>query len=140
MRDGAAEDTRAFRRWVKFNTVGTMGFLVQLAVLHLLATMRGVNYLVATGIAVQTAVFHNFFWHESFTWADRVESGARRVVRLLLFDVTVGTVSIAGNVLVMRALVGLAHIPLLWANLLAMANCSVLNFFVNDRFRFRQSR
>jgi putative flippase GtrA len=91
---------------LKFNIVGAMGFLLQLAVLHFLATMRGVNYLVATGIAVQAAVLHNFFWHERFTWADRVESGVRRVARLLLFDAMVGTISMAGNVLVMGALIG----------------------------------
>jgi putative flippase GtrA len=62
------EDRRMmFRRWFKFNSVGAIGVGVQLAVLTLLAGQLGVNYLVATALAVETAVLHNFVWHEKWT-------------------------------------------------------------------------
>ena len=63
--------TNSWIRWVKFNAVGGVGILVQLGILTLLRSGLGVNYLLATAIAVEATVLHNFFWHERFTWADR---------------------------------------------------------------------
>lgn len=61
-------------RWLKFNLVGGIGIVVQMLTLVMLKTGLHFNYLLATALAVETAVIHNFFWHERFTWADR--SGA----------------------------------------------------------------
>jgi putative flippase GtrA len=44
---------------------------VQFGSLFLLKSVLHVHYLVATVIAVEMAVLHNFVWHEQFTWADR---------------------------------------------------------------------
>ena len=68
-----------FRRWLKFNSVGAIGIGVQLSVLTLLAGHLGLNYLLATALAVETAVLHNFVWHEKWTWADRFTSSTPRV-------------------------------------------------------------
>ena len=62
-------------RWLKFNLVGGIGIAVQLLALVLLKTGLHLNYLVATALAVETAVIHNFLWHERFTWADRAGAG-----------------------------------------------------------------
>lgn len=62
---------QTFLRWIKFNTVGAIGIGVQLAALAILRSRLKLNYLLATGIAVEIAVLHNFVWHERFTWADR---------------------------------------------------------------------
>ena len=59
-------------RWLKFNLVGGIGIVVQFAALFLLRGLLHFDYLIATGIAVEAAVVHNFVWHEQFTWADRV--------------------------------------------------------------------
>ena len=58
-------------RWIKFNLVGGMGIVVQVLVLLVLKTGLHLHYLVATALAVEAAVIHNFLWHERFTWADR---------------------------------------------------------------------
>jgi len=47
-------------RWLKFNAVGIAGTVVQLTALWLLARLSGIQYVVATGIAVEIAVLHNF--------------------------------------------------------------------------------
>ena len=52
-------------RWLKFNLVGGIGIAVQLLALVLLKAVLQVNYLVATALAVETAVIHNFLWHGS---------------------------------------------------------------------------
>jgi putative flippase GtrA len=87
---------------------------------------------------VETAVVHNFIWHERYTWADRRMLRFRDVLlRLARFNLTTGAISILGNVLLMRLMVGQAHLPPLLANLLTIAACSVLNFLVSDRVVFR---
>lgn len=124
-------------RWLKFNAVGAVGIVVQLVALALLVSGLGVNYLVATALAVETAVLHNFFWHQRFTWADRASLGIRQTLgRLLRFNLTNGGLSILGNLILMRLLVGRLHLNYVVANLLTIALCSLANFLVSHRFVF----
>jgi putative flippase GtrA len=125
---------------MKFNLVGAFGIVVQLGVLWMLTGM-GVHYMLATPLAVEAAVLHNFLWHERFTWADRNrgqsrERGLRRL-RLFRFHMSNGAVSIGGNLLLMRLLVGEAHMRAVVANLISIAGCSVVNYLVSDRWVFR---
>jgi putative flippase GtrA len=120
-------------RWLKFNAVGAVGIGVQLAVLTLLKSALGLNYLLATALAVEAAVLHNFFWHERFTWADRPTKD--RLKRLLRFNLTTGLFSLAGNLAFTKLLVGLG-IHYLAANAMSIALCSLINFALNDRLVF----
>jgi putative flippase GtrA len=125
-------------RWLKFNAVGGIGVIVQLACLAVLTTACHVDYLLATALAVEAAVLHNFLWHERFTWADRGRAGfLDSLTRLAKFNVTTGVFSMAGNVVFMRLFVGLAHLPFILANLASIAACSLANFVVSDRVVFR---
>ena len=75
------------RRWLKFSAVGWMGVGVQLCALTLLAGHLELHYLVATALAVECAIVHNYFWHERWTWGDRGLGGAPgRLSRLLRFN------------------------------------------------------
>ena len=121
-------------RWLKFNAVGAIGIVVQLAVLTLLKSGLGLNYLPATALAVEATVLHNFFWHERFTWSDR--RARTSLSRLAKFNLTTGGLSILGNVVAMKLLVEIAGVEYLVANLLSIAACSILNFFVADRAIF----
>ncbi len=125
-------------RWLKFNLVGAIGIVLQLGLLFVFTRLFRLDYLLATALAVEAAVLHNFFWHERFTWADRASVGARQALaRLLRFNFTTGAVSILGNLLSMRLLVGSLHLPPLAANLVSITACSLLNFLLNDRLIFR---
>ena len=131
---------QSIARWMKFNLVGGVGIAVQLLMLWLLTTC-GVGYLLATGFAVESAVLHNFVWHERFTWEDRRNGHfLQTAARLLRFNLSTGTVSIVGNLLLMRLLVGQAHVRPILANMIAIAICSILNFIVSDRWVFRPVR
>jgi len=121
-------------RWWKFNAVGAMGIAVQLAVLTFLKSGLGVNYLLATALAVEAAVVHNFFWHERYTWADR-ESSAR-FAKFAKFNLSTGTFSVLGNVLAMKFFVEGIGVNYFAANLLSITVCSILNYLVADRFVF----
>ncbi len=147
-------------RWLKFNFVGAIGIVVQFAALFLLKGLLHFHYLVATAIAVEAAVEHNFVWHEQFTWVDRTRpdrtrSGRTRpdrdgasnsgqsswrplLSRLLRFHLANGAVSILGNLALMKVMVGLGHMNYLLANAIAIALCSLLNFLVSEEWVFEQ--
>ena len=124
-------------RWLKFNLVGGMGIVVQLLLLIALKSGLGLDYLIATALAVEAAVIHNFLWHERFTWADRAGPSA---TRFLKFNLTTGLFSIGGNLVVMKLLVGLGHMNYLLANGITITLCSVVNFLVSDGFGFAPRR
>jgi len=124
-------------RWLKFNMVGGMGIGVQMLVLMALKTGLGLDYLVATLLAVEGAIVHNFLWHERFTWADRpVTRPMQSLVRLAKFNTSNGAVSIVGNLMLMRLLVGELELNYIAANLFAIVLCSLVNFLLSDRLVF----
>jgi putative flippase GtrA len=122
---------------MKFNAVGGIGIGVQLTALAVLRSSLRLDYLLATGLAVETAVIHNFLWHERFTWADRPAARPfRSLVRLAKFNASNGAVSIVGNLVLMRLLVGELRLNYVASNLIAIVFCSLLNFVLGDRFVF----
>ena len=124
-------------RWMKFNAVGGIGIGVQLAALAIFRSWLKLDYLLATGLAVEIAVIHNFLWHERFTWADRqARRPVRSLVRLVKFNASNGAVSIVGNLVLMRLLAGELKVNYVASNLIAIALCSLVNFLLGDRFVF----
>ena len=129
-------------RWLKFNFVGGLGIGVQLACLWMLVSGLHLGYLLATAIAVETAVLHNFAWHERFTWKDRTTKKGRGrprdvMMRLVRFHAGNGLVSILGNLALMRLFVGALHLKYLLANVITIAICSLANFAASEWFVFR---
>ena len=124
------------KRWIAFNSVSALGIVVQMGLLWMLTSGLGMNYLLATGLAVEAAVLHNFLWHQHWTWADRAYSGTllRRLVR---FHLTNGALPLAANIILIQIFVERLHFNYLNANALAIALCSLFTFFAGDRFVFR---
>lgn len=123
-------------RWLKFNFVGGIGIVVQFGALFLLKGVLHFPYLVATAIAVEAAVVHNFIWHEQFTWADRIKTPRYSISRFMRFQVANGAVSLLGNLALMKVMVGLGNMNYLIANAIAILLCSVANFLVSDQWVF----
>lgn len=120
-------------RVARFYTVGLLGVGVQLGTLTLLVHGLRADLLIATALAVETAVLHNFIWHERWTWRhDR----PGRIARLCKFHLANGFISIVANVCVTEALVH-AGVPVVAANAIAVAAASVANYLGSDRFVFR---
>jgi len=124
--------------WIKFNIVGVVGFALQSGALFVLTqTTLHVTYLVATALAVELAVLHNFVWHQRWTWKDRPAANMlESVCRLAKFNVTNGLVSLVGNVAFMAILVGRLGLPIAGANLISVGVCSICNFVLADRIAF----
>ena len=126
------------RRWIMFNGVGVLGLAVQLATLALLVHGLGWHYLVATAIAVEAAVLHNFIWHQRVTWRERRAGGVLTLLgRLGRFHLLNGLVSLAGNLTLMGLLAGGLGMHPVAANIVAVLACSILNFFASEVLVFR---
>jgi len=122
-------------RWGKFNLVGTLGMIVQLAMLALFNRWTGGRYLLASAVAIEITLLHNFSWHLSYTWRDRRDHSAR-FAQLVRFHLSNGIVSFVGNLLLMRVLIQEAHLPLLVSNGIAILCCSMINFCLGDNWAF----
>jgi putative flippase GtrA len=125
----------ACSRWCKFNLVGAGGMALQLAALALFNRCAPGHYLSASVAAVECALLHNFVWHLHYTWRDR-RGGSSQAAQLLRFHLSNGMVSLVGNLLLMRLLVQAAHMPILVANGISILCCSVVNFYLGDRWAF----
>ena len=128
------------RRWIAFYAVGALGIVVQLSTLWALTGWLGLHYLLGTGLAVEAAILHNFIWHESWTWAERVRRDkAHRWRRLARFNLTTGALPIGGNLILTKLFVDHLAMNYALANLGSIAVCSILIFFACDRLVFRRS-
>jgi putative flippase GtrA len=128
------------RRCLRFQFVGVLGIGVQLAALAFLARALHMNEQLATILAVECAVLHNFVWHERWTWSDRGLTPDGLAGRLLRFHLANGLISIGGNLLFMQFYRGWLGIDLLIANLLSISSIFVLNFGAGNWFVFDNSR
>jgi len=122
-------------RWSKFNLVGAIGMVVQLATLALLIRWMAGHYLLASAVAVEVTLIHNFAWHISYTWRDRRDDSTR-LSQLMRFHLSNGLVSMLGNLALMRPLVDGARLPVLAANGVAILCCSLVNFCLGDGWVF----
>ncbi len=128
---------RGLRRWVVFNVVGIAGVGVQLLALVAGAELLRLDYRVAAALAVEAAILHNFVWHERWTWRDRSGRRPGRWTRLVRFNAVSGTVSITANVVFTALYATMFGIHYLFANMMAIASCSLANFLANDHLVFR---
>ena len=124
-----------FIRWSKFNLVGAVGMMVQLAALALFNRCVPGHYLLASAAALELTLLHNFVAHLHYTWSDRRRNSAV-LAQLVRFHLSNGLVSMLGNLALMRLLVGVAHIPLLVSNAIAILGCSILNFCLGNNWAF----
>lgn len=120
-------------RFGKFNLVGLIGAVLQIALLTLLTRYAGLASVAATPIAVEAAILHNFVWHERFTWRDRV-GGSRVWTRLLRFHAANGIVSLGGNTVLMYGFVNLCGLPAAMSAIAAIGICALVNFRLADRW------
>jgi putative flippase GtrA len=126
------------RRWAKFNCVGALGFCVQVCAAYIWIGVIKNSPLVATALAVETAVLHNFTWHYFLTWGDRrLGKSTDFFLTLLAFNATNGIVSLAGNLLFAWLILERKHLSPLLANFLAIALCSLINFALSEKVVFR---
>ena len=124
------------RRCLRFQFVGVLGIAVQLGALALFARNLHLNEQIATILAVEAAVLHNFVWHERWTWRDRNLASRGVFGRLLRFHLANGLISIGGNLVFMEIYRGWLGMDLLLANLASIGTMFLFNFAAGNWFVF----
>jgi putative flippase GtrA len=126
-------------RVAAFFAIGVAGFVLQIVMLHWLWNTWHWPYVPATLVAVESAILHNFFWHERWTWSDRRSDVESTSTRLMRFHLGAGMTSLVGNVIVTALALKFFHLPILIANTTAVLATSLANFLVSDRWVFSRS-
>jgi dolichol-phosphate mannosyltransferase len=127
-------------RFRRYALVSGLGMVVQLASLWALSSLAGLPVPVATALAVATAVAHNFEWHRRWTWRDRRIRGVRVCQAFAQFAAANGLTSLAGNVAISVALVQGLAMPVVRANLVAIAACGFANYVLANAVVFKHRR
>ena len=81
------------------------------------------------------ALSHNFLWHERLTWPGRAAKD--RFSRFAWFQLSTGTFSLLSNLGLTKIVMLATGLPVVAANVLAVASASLVNFVLNDRVVFR---
>ena len=127
-------------RWAAFNAIGAIGVVVQIAVFACLSRAWHWHYLWATATAVEAAVLHNFAWHQRWTWSHRPARSPRvAAARFLQFQLLNGSISLVGNLALMRLLTGALGVDPIPANIAAICFCASLNFAAGELIVFRRT-
>lgn len=128
----------ALIRFLRFNAIGSVNIFFKLALLAALREWGGLNYLVATAIAVEISILHGFAWHQVWTWSERdLDRGAMDVVtRALRYNLATGVLAVIVNVGVVRLLVTSLRMNYLVAGALATPCAGLLCFLISDAFIF----
>ncbi|MEQ1887115.1 MAG: GtrA family protein [Bryobacteraceae bacterium] len=120
---------------IRFGLVGVFGAILQLMLLHVFRNRLGVAIAIASPLAVEITVLHNFVWHQCYTWNDRLAAGLHeRATRLWRFHIANGLISITGNTILLYTFVQRLQLPLIPSAVAAIAACSVANFLLADRW------
>ena len=107
----------------RFGAVGVLGVVVNNAVLLAAHGLGGLPLLVASTIAVEISILHNFFWNERWTFGSKSVS----VRRLGKFNLT----SLGGLVIttgVLYVLVTYFRFQYILANLVGIGFATAWNF------------
>jgi len=121
-------------RFARFALAGTSGFVIQVGTLAVLTTLFGVNYMMATLIAVEAAIVSNFIWHQQWTWRDRPGSVVERFVR---FNMLTAITSMVGSLVLTAIFVEAFQLNVIASNIASVAILSVINYIGADRLVFR---
>jgi putative flippase GtrA len=124
---------------LRFSMVGLLGIGAQLLAMEMFAGGLRLPTLVASPLAVEFAVLHNFLWHWRWSFAG-AESGLRFWPAMLRFHLTNGVISLLGTTAMMWLLHEQLRMPRMPANLVSILACWGLNWTAARYFVFRQVR
>ena len=118
---------------VKFCAVGASGYVVNLCVFALCVEALGLHHLVGATVAFVVAVTNNFWWNRH--WTFKAGGGRAGFQAARFFTVSVAAFLFAAAVL--ELLVGVAGLPEVPSQAMAIIAATPLNFIGNKMWSFR---
>lgn len=138
---GASRVGRLVQRYAQFCVVGGSGLVVDMALLHVLASpsLLGWNLSVSKVIAAEVGLVNNFIWNEVWTFREWTAAGTgwpQRVGRFVKFNL-ICTAGIGLSVLLLNVQVYGLGWNVYLSNFIAIVLVSLWNFFLNLRFGWK---
>jgi putative flippase GtrA len=118
---------------VKFCAVGASGYVVNLCVFALCVEVLGLHHLLGATVAFVVAVTNNFWWNRHWTFGARSGHAGFQAARF--FTVSIAAFLFAATVL--QLLVGVADLPEVPSQAIAIIAATPLNFIGNKMWSFR---
>jgi dolichol-phosphate mannosyltransferase len=133
------------KRFLKFGTVGASGTVVNIGVLYVAqeyifntVQTTEIKLNLSLALAIFLATLNNFFWNRLWTWADRKQHHHLSWPAQFGQYTLACWLSIALQVVFTNLLA--PHFYYQFANLIAIALTSVLNFLLNDIWTFGRAK
>lgn len=116
---------------IRFALVGSSGYVINLVVFALLVQVVDLHHAPAAIGAFCVAVANNFYWNRRWTFA-----GSTTVPFQAARFFTVSVIALCVNLAVLELLVGLAGLPPMAGQALAVAIATPVNFIGNKLWTF----
>ena len=128
-------------RFVRYSLVGLSGIFVDMIIFYILSTPLNQGLTQSKIIAAEVAIVSNFWWNDTWTFADlsRQQPGwSARLKRLLKFN-TICIVGLVLDVLLLNVFYHLVFARNLKyvANLMAIAAAALWNYWINLKLNWR---
>jgi putative flippase GtrA len=126
-----------YKSFLLFALVGGLGMLVNTAVLYLLTQSAGINYLLASAIATETAIISNFLGNNFLTFKDH-QNDLGIFERFLSFQ-AISLVSLVGTIFFLWLFVNMFgdRLLLLW-NMAAILLMFIANYILNSAYTWKR--
>ncbi len=121
---------------VKFSLVGGSGYVINLGVFTLAASVLDLHHLLGATIAFAVAVTNNFWWNRHWTFAACAERARFQAPRFFAVSVAAFCVQAAS----LHLLVASAGVPEVVAQAVSVAAATPLNFVGNKMWSFSLGR
>jgi putative flippase GtrA len=118
--------------FIRFLVVGGSGVVVNSAALFVLYGLAGLPLVVASALAVELAITHNFLWNDRWTF----KRTSRSISRFLKFNL-VSLMGLAITTATAWLLVQQGGVNYLLANLAGIALATTCNFLANVQWTWR---
>lgn len=129
---------RESRRFLKFCVVGLSGVGVNMFFLWFFTEIVRFFYLFSSPLAIELSILSNFILNDRWTWRDRTTAGKLNYVkRMVQYHISVSVSAVIANIFLLWFLTEFLHLYYLFSNLFGIAAGTLLNYFINDRWTFR---
>ena len=127
-----------YGRLARFGLVGVTGVVINTALLWLFTRFAQLPVLVASALATEVAMLSNFWLNDR--WTFRAANHRHGVIGRLLRYNGIALDGLIITVGLLALLTTFAHLPLLLANLLAIAGALAWNYLINTRWTWQTSQ
>jgi len=130
------DEIKKYRKFIYFGIVGGFGTILNTAILFALTSYAGINYLIASMIATETAIISNFIGNNYITFKDKNKETS--IFKKFLSFQMISLIALFGTMFFLWLFVTLfgKNLLLVW-NIIAIVIMFVVNYILNVSFTWK---